>query len=151
MHISFIPYGRRCLVEGLLRDMEAQKTFIRMRKDGSPESGMWVTAQVRQLPFGIYEYICAKEDRDVVLNTLNPGHHDDYIPLEFKIFGFNIDVMEILRKMTHSNPIPTDYKKDQKYMWIRDNVDITLIGIKDDPDIFCDKGGIDQGWTHEAI
>ena len=150
MHISFIPYGRRCLVEGLIRDMEAQKTFIHMHKPEGQESGIWITAQVRQLPFGIYEYICAREDRDVVLNTLNPGHHDDYIPLEFKIFGFNIDVMEILRKMTHSNPIPTDYKKDQKYMWIRDNVDITLIGIKDDPDILG-TGTIDGGWIHEAI
>ena len=149
MHISFIPYGKRDLVERMLRDMDAQKTLIRMRKDGK-EKGLWVQAQVRMLPFGIYEYICAKEDRDIVLATLDEGHHDDYIPLEFKYFGFNIDAMDILRKITHSNPIPKDYKKDQKFMWLRENVDITLIGIKDDPDI-VGTGTIDGGWTHEAI
>lgn len=150
MHVSFIPYGRRILVEGLLRDMEAQKHFLKMRKDGQ-ESGIWMTSQVRALPFGIYEYIFPKEDRDIVLATLGAGHHSDYIPLEFSMFGFNIDVMNILRMMTHSNPIPKDYKKDQKYMWVRDNVDITLIGIKDDPDDLVGRGSIDCGWTHEAI
>ena len=149
MHISFIPYGKRDLVERLLREMEAQKTLVPMRKDGK-EKGLWVQAQVRQLPFGIYEYICAKEERDIVLNTLDPGHHSDYIPLEFKYFGINIDVMKILRMMTHSNPIPKDYKKDQKYLWLREHVDITLIGIKDDPDIVA-NGTLDNGWTHEAL
>lgn len=151
MHISFIPYGKRDLVERLLRDMEAQKTRLPMTKDGQTKY-LWIQAQVRQLPFGIYEYICAREDRDIVLATFSveTRHHNDYIPPEVSYLGMKINVMKILRMMTHSQPPPKDYDKKQKFLWIMENVDITLIGIKEDTDI-VGSAELDNGWTHEAI
>lgn len=142
MHFAFIPYGKRSEVELLFRDMEAQKHFLKISKDGV-EKGMWIQSQIRLMPFGIVEYVFPKEDVDIVLNTLigAKGAEDRY--------NLNKFFMGVVRKMLRLKPIP-EYKKEKKMLWIKDNVNIIPLGIREDTDITDDHGDF-IGWTHEAI
>lgn len=140
MHISFIPYGKRSEVELLLRDMEAQKHKLILTK-GINKKIIWIQGQLRVLPGGIYEYCFPKEDKDMVLTTLNFNElHSHYIgelklKLIRKIFGY--------KKASKFN-------SNKKYLWIKDNVSIIPIGIKEDNN-FTEPNGENEGWQHEGI
>ncbi len=138
MHILFIPYGKRSEVELLFRDMEAQKHKLLMWK-GKKKRYIWIQGAVRQLPLGIYEYICPKEDMDTVLYTLD--FETDRYNLGWKL-GF-------LRKLIRCKKIP-DYQKEHHYLWIRENVTIIPLGLREDVE-FTDDKGESKGWTHEAL
>jgi hypothetical protein len=139
MHAIFIPYGKRTEVELLLRDMEAQKHILPCTK-GEEKKGIYIQGQVRLLPFGVCEYVCPKEDMDVVLHTLD-FDKDRYKLGDVKKF--------ILRKMIKCEVIP-EYKKEKQFLWIKQNVNIIPIGVIYDGEI-TDPSGEMQGWTHEAI
>ncbi len=139
MHFAFMPYGKRSEVELMLRDMEAAKHLLVMKK-GSEERGIYIQGQVRLLPLGIVEYVCPKEDMDAVLHTLINNKNKYGLPR--LIFTF-------ARKMLKMEPIP-EYKKDKQYLWIRENVNIIPIGIRKDDDL-TEETGQYAGWTHEAI
>ena len=141
MHFVFIPYGMRRHVETMLRDMEAQKTLVRLHKEGDPEKGQYIQAQIRQLPFGIYEYICAKEEADAVMTSLK------FDEQRYDIGWIN---MTMLRKLSKCEPIPK-FKKDNKMLWITDNVNIIPLGVRYDLDVTEPAGLPLAGWTHEAI
>lgn len=137
MHFAFIPYGKRSEVELLLRNMEAQKHLLKMWKDGQ-EKKIWIEGQVRILPLGVCEYVFPREDVDCVLNTL-VDYNDRYGVLTKMIYGF-------LKKFYKLKEIP-EYKKDNQYLWIKENVNIIPLGIREDCDILDDL----NGFTHEAI
>jgi len=139
MHLAFIPYGKRSEVELLLRDMEAQKHLLPMRK-GAKTKAMWLQGVVRVLPFGIHEYIFPKEDLDKVLATLH----------KVKQPGESWIKSAVLRKITKSTKIPK-YKDDKKYLWISEHVGIILIGIKPDGELTNLPHQPNAGWTHEAL
>jgi hypothetical protein len=134
-----MPYGNRGEVELLLRDMEAQKHKLKLTKDGK-EKKIWIQGSVRFLPFGVYEYVFPKEDKDVVLTTL--CFNEDRYSLGKIILGF-------LRRMIKCEKIP-EFKTNLKYLWIKDNVNIIPVGIRNDFEI-TDADGEHKGWTHEAI
>ena len=140
MHFDFIPYGKRSEVELLLRDMDAQKHKLVMTK-GKKKKIIWIQGQVRLLPFGVMEYVCPKEDADCVMNTL-VFKRDRY-----DLGGFKL---ALIRKMVKAEKIP-EYKTDNQYLWIRNNVTIIPIGVRYDADDFTDPDGPYKGWTHEAI
>jgi len=141
MHFSFMPYGKRELVERLLRDMEAQKHILPMTK-GKKKQGIWIDAQIRVMPFGVYEYVFPKEDLNKVLATFYSGvWSGDYAVSKTKL--------AIMRKVLKLKPIPK-FKKDQKYLWRKHYVSVIPIGIREDVEIVGD-GEIDKGWTHEAL
>ncbi|HEC66900.1 MAG TPA: hypothetical protein ENI23_16620, partial [bacterium] len=103
MHFVFIPYGKRSEVETLLRDMEAQKHKMKIWK-GKKEKYQWMQGQVRLLPFGVHEYICPKEDADLVMNTLDfDKNQENYLG--------NVK-LALIRKMLKLDKIP-DYNKDK--------------------------------------
>ncbi len=77
MHVSFIPYGERSSVERMLRDMEAQKHLMPMTK-GKKHKAAWIPGQIRDLPFGVKEYVFAKESLDMVLRTFNASSTSEY-------------------------------------------------------------------------
>lgn len=139
MHAVFMPYGKRSEVELLLRDMEAQKHLLVMRK-GKQEKKQWLQGQVRILPFGVIEYIFPKEDKDAVLTTLN-----------FKEKNFNLGKLKIgfIRKMLKCKKIPK-FNEKKHYLWIKTYVTIIPIGIREDKDI-VGITALDKGWTHEGI
>ena len=56
-----------------------------------------------------------------------------------------------LRKSLKLKPIPTSYKKDQKMLWIMDNVSIMPLGIRHDSDMVEPKDMGFKDWTHESI
>lgn len=140
MHIVFIPYGKRSEVELLLSDMSAQKHELEMRKDSKIKK-IWIQGQVRVLPFGVYEYVCPKEDAETVLNTLN-----FYEPVRYDVGYLKLAFMRKALKLKTPKP-----KINNKiYLWVKQNVNIIPLGIKEDLE-FTDKDGENVGWTHEAI
>ena len=139
MHVAFIPYGKRSEVELLFRDMDAQKHKLKIRK-GKKEISIIIQSQVRQLPFGIYEYVCPKEDADLVLTTLKLRVN------RYKVSSF---YLKRLRKLLQLDKIP-EFETKFKYPWIMDNVGILPVGVRYDDEV-TDKTGEYKGWTHEAI
>lgn len=144
MHVSFIPYGERSCVERMLRDMEAQKHLMPMVK-GKKKRGAWIPGQIRDLPFGVKEYVFAKESLDMVLRTLNA------CPDEGKYgVGFKKLVHPTLRKLLKLKKIPEYEKKGDIYLWTKSFVSIIVLGIREDGEVvgvYID----DKGWTHEAL
>lgn len=133
MHVIFMPYGKRSEVELLLRDMEAQKHFMPFKEGG----GVWIQGQIRILPFGVYEYVFPKEDKDLVLHTLD---------FDSNRYSLNKFILSFLRKFIKADGIP-NYEKNKNFLWIKDNVNIIPIGIRADGEIFDTI----VNKTHEAI
>lgn len=143
MHISFIPYGERAGVERMLRDMEAQKHLMPMTK-GKKKKGAWIPGQIRDLPFGVKEYVFPKESLDMVLRTFNAA--------DSGVYGINFKklVYPVLRKLLKLKPIPEYEKKGEIYLWVKVFVSVVVLGIREDGEIvgvYVD----DKGWTHEAL
>lgn len=147
MHFAFIPYGIKKAVDVLLRDMEAQKHKLIFRKEGKPDVPIWIEGQLRVLPFGIYEYVCPKENMDLVLNTLSAKNEKDPSATPYSIDGTKL---VILRKVLKLESIP-DYSRDKKLLWIRPDVSIIPIGIRKDGEVTEPEGTTYAGYTHEAI
>ena len=143
MHISFIPYGERSSVERVLRDMEAQKHLMTMKK-GKEHKGVWIPGQIRELPLGIKEYVFPKESLDIVLRTMGDSGNGEY-GISFKGLAY-----PFLRKLLKLKPVPKYEKKGETYLWGKAFVSMIVLGIREDSEIvgiFID----DKGWTHEAL
>ena len=144
MHVSFIPYGERAGVEKLLRDMEAQKHLMPMTK-GKKKRAAWIPGQIRELPFGVKEYVCIKESLDMVLRTFNAAKDKGSYGVSFKRL-----VYPTLRKLLKLKPVPKYKKKGDIYLWSKPFVSIIVLGIREDGEtvgVYVD----DKGWTHEAL
>ncbi len=144
MHVSFISYGERGCVERMFRDMEAQKHLMPMTK-GKKKRGVWIPGAIRELPFGVKEYVFAKESLDMVLRTLDAAKDSGSYGIRFK--GV---VLATLRKLIKLKPIPKYDKEGDIYLWGKAHVSIVVLGIREDTDII----GIyidDKGWKHEAL
>lgn len=140
MHAVFIPYGKKEWVDLFIREMQAQKHLLKMQKE-KEEKNIWVQGSVRLLPFGVYEYIFPREDIDVVLNTLdfNSKGHGSAPQI----------LLKIIKKALKLELIP-EFKKEKKYLWIRDHVSIIPLGVRYDDEVI----GIheeDKGWRHEGL
>ena len=146
MHIDFIPYGERSCVERMLRDMEAQKHLMPMTK-GKRHRGAWIPGQIRELPFGIKEYVFAKESLDMVLRTFNATSKGDY---GNRGVSFKRLVYPTLRKLLKLKPVPKYEKKGNIYLWGREFVSVIVLGIREDGELIG-KYIDDKGWTHEAL
>lgn len=140
MHAIFMLYGKKEKVERLVRDMSAQKHFLAATHPKDPKAkGIYIEGQVRLLPFGVYEYVFPKEDRDLVLTTLNFHQKEgDRYQLGIRLFA--------TRKMFKAEKIPK-FNTDKKLLWLTENVEIIPIGVRYDLDNYTDE----NGWTHEAI
>jgi len=140
MHFAFIPYGKRSEVELLLRDMEAQKHKLKLKK-GDILKEVWIQGAIRQMPLGIYEYVFPQENMDAVLWTLLDPKQDRYDLGKLKLW--------ILKKMIKCEPIP-EFKRDNQYLWVKDNVNIIPLGVRYDRQV-ADGWGEHEGWEHEAL
>jgi len=143
MHVSFIPYGERVAVERLLRDMEAQKHLMPMTK-GKKNKGVWMNGQIRELPFGVKEYVFPKESLDMVLRTFNAN--------KVGVYGVNLKklVYPFLRKILKLDKIPKYQEKGNLYLWNKSFVSIIVLGVREDGEIVGEYVD-DKGWTHEAL
>lgn len=145
MHAIFILYGKRSKVERLLRDMEAQKHFLNMRK-GKKTQGIWTDGHVRLLPFGVYDYVFPKEDKNLVLTTL--GFDKRGVSTGGTTFKIKF-IKSIIKKALDLEDIP-EFDNKLKYLWARESISIIPLGIREDGDM-TETGGEFKGWTHEAI
>jgi len=146
MHIVFIPYGERSGVNRLLNEMEAQKHQLFMTK-GKKIKMTWINGQIRNLPFGIVEYVVPKESLDRVLTTFNAtvsaGTESNY-GITFKKL-----VYPTMRKLLKLKKIPK-YETKEQYLWTKVFVSIIVLGIREDGEIVGNYID-DRGWTHEAL
>lgn len=141
MHVVFMPYGKRDLVEKFLRELEAQKLTLEMWK-GEEKHKIWVDCQLRVLPYGFYEFVFPREHLDKVLTTFN-AKEDRYLLGRFKL--------AFLRKVLKCQPIPK-YKENAYLIWTREHVNIITLGIREDGNIIEDHPASPHlGWEHEAI
>lgn len=143
MHFAFIPYGARHELELLFRDMESQKFKLTMTKKGKKDVYVWIPGQIRTLPLGVVEYIFPREYKDTVLNTILGGSAPNR-------FGIPKMFVAIFRKALKLKKIPK-YKQKDKFIWIRENVSIAPIGIRDDAELVEPKDMGYKGYLHEAI
>lgn len=144
MHVDIIFYGERSCVERTLRDMEAQKHLMPMTK-GKKHKASWIPGQIRELPFGIKEYVFPKESLDMVLRTLNAaGDVGGYG------VGFKKLVYPILRKLLKLKKVPKYDEKGDVYLWGKAFVSIIVLGIREDGEIIGEYID-DKGWLHEAL
>jgi len=139
MHASFIPYGKRECGERCIREMEAQKHLLPMHK-GDETKSIYIDGQVRVCPFGIYEYVFPKEDKDLVLSSLAFNKKVPYA-MELKA--------KMLRRLLNYKKAPK-FVDGKKYLWNRHDVAIIPIGVRYDRDTVGDCV-LDDGFTHEAI
>ena len=110
---------------------------------GKKKRGAWIPGQIRDLPFGIKEYVFAKESLDMVLRTL--GKNGDEYGIIFKS-----PIMAVLRKLLKLKKVPKFEKEGAVYLWSKAFVNFTVLGIREDEEIvgcYVD----DKGWTHEAL
>lgn len=143
MHFAFIAYGARTEVERMMRDMESQKWLLPMKKTGEKDRGVYISGQVRLLPFGVMEYVFPKEYLGVVLNTMcnnkEPNRYN--VPKIFRA---------IFRKALKLEPIPA-FQTEQRLIWDNENVSILPLGIREDSELVEPKDTGYKDWTHEAL
>ena len=111
---------------------------------GKKKQGAWIPGQIRDLPFGIKEYVFPKESLDRVLRTLNAVQgHDEYG------VGLKKLMYPMLRKILKLKKVP-EYEKGELYFWGKLFVSIVVLGIREDGE--CVGEYIDdKGWTHEGL
>lgn len=149
MHVVFMPYGKKELVDRLLMEMSAQKHFLTMRK-GKETQGAFIESQVRMLPFGFYEYVFPKEDLDIVLNTL--GRDTPYKSGRHDGSAFYLQKMGWLaRQLLKLKKVPRETDRKEKFLWLRNHVSIMVFGIREDGEVTEPRGMQYEGFTHEAI
>ncbi len=144
MHVSFIPYGERTGVNRLLNDMESQKHLMPMTK-GKKKKAAWIPGQIRDLPFGIKEYVFPKESRDMVLRTLKAAGGSK----EYGVTSQSV-IYPTLRKLLRLKKIPKYEEEGKLYLWTKTFVSIVVLGIREDGEIVGEYID-DKGWTHEAL
>lgn len=140
-----MPYGKKEDVDRLIRDMSAQKHKLKLWKVSEDESAdkidiqeVWIEGAVRLLPFGVMEYVFPKEDKDVVLTTLNFHKEAPYNLTNAGLF--------FIRKALKATT-PGKFDTNNHLLWIKNNVSIIPIGIREDVDIKEE----DTGYYHEGL
>ena len=143
MHVSFIAYGERSCVDRMFRDMESQKHLMPMTK-GKKRRGAWIDGQIREVPFGIKEYVFPKESLDMVLRT--------FVAAQDGLYGVSFKklVYPVLRKLLKLKPIPKYEKKGNVYLWGKKFVSVIVLGIREDGEIIGEYID-DKGYKHEAL
>ena len=143
MHFTFIAYGERNEVERLFSEMECQKFYFKMTKEGEKDKGVYIRGQVRYLPFGVMEYVFPKEYLGIILNTMCINKEPN-----------RYNVPEIVRKMIRTalklKPIPK-FQVEQKMIWTTENVSIMPLGIREDAELVEPKDMGYKGWLHESL
>lgn len=143
MHATFIPYGIKSAVDKFQKELECQKFRLRVWND-KEEKSIWIEAQLRILPFGVWDFVFPKEYKDIVLTTLdfkNPAYGNDY--------GFKMKLVKSFFKRFLALKTPK-FKEAEKLLWIKDFVSIIPLGIREDR-ILVETEGEFKGWKHEAI
>ena len=93
------------------------------------------------MPFGICEYVFPKEDKDMVLHSMIN---------EMNRYGVSKWMLKFISHFLKLKPIP-EYSKKNHYLWIKDNVNIIPLGIREDLELTEPENTPYAGWTHEAL
>jgi len=148
MHAVFLLYGIKQKVDHFLMDVQAEKFQWKFWKEGEPDKIIWIQGSLRLMPFGFYDYVFPKESLDIVLTTLDADKPTPYFEKEntFRLGGTKL---KLIRKFLKLKEIPK-YNNEKKFLWVKENVAIIPIGIKEDCD-FIETSGNFIGWRHEML
>jgi len=149
MHFAFIPYGARAEVERLMRDIESQKFQLKLWKKDEKDKAVWITGQVRELPFGVKEIVFPREYRDVVISTMTNNTAPNRLAYErSKVYRM---VKAGFRKIMGLKPMPKNFSTEAKLLWDLEYVSIIPLGIREDSDLTEGKDLGYKGWDHESL
>jgi hypothetical protein len=153
MHLVFIPYGIKNMVDFVMEDLNHKYLPLRLYKEGQPDQYVLTQVQIRVIPFGMYELVFPKEFMDEVFSALKIDDEIQYSS-ELKKKFLGITPIKLIRKMLRLKPIP-EYKKVSypnfpmpEYKMF---VPIIPLGIREDSEITEPKGSKFEGWKHEGI
>ena len=147
MHIVFMPYGIKHLVDYFGMQLQCEKFACYATHPETKERRLidHYQGSLRILPGGVWEYIIPVEDANRVMTTLNFHVKDE----RYKIPDF---AMKLLRKVLKLEKIP-DYDPvpgSQRIKWIMQHVAIIPLGVRYDA-ITKEEFGKWAGWEHEAL
>jgi len=153
MHLVFMPYGIKNMLDFVIEDLNHKYLPLRLYKEGEEDKYLLTQTQIRMLPFGLYELVFPKEFMNEVFSALKI---DDNIPykseLNKKFMGFT--PIKLLQKFLKLKPIP-EYKQVKHPNFpipeFKTYVPFIPIGIREDSGMTEPKGSKFEGWKHEAI
>ena len=155
MHFAFIPYGIKNMVDFCIDSFNHRFLPLRIYKEGEEDKFILIQAQIRVLPFGIYELIFPENMKDEVFSAFRVKHSQEgeYIGrLNKRIMG--IKPIDLLRKALRLEPMP-DYKEVNYPSFpmpeYKKFVSIIPIGVRYDGEITEPSGRPYEGWKHEGI
>lgn len=134
------------MVEKLFREIEAQKFLLPITSpNGKKTAKLWITGNVRLLPFGIVEIVFPKEYEQKVLSTLDFDTKD----VRYSIPKFLLKLVRKFMKCKKAEFIKLP--KKEHFVWLYENVAMIPIGVRYDRLDFQVEQGEYIGWTHEAL
>jgi hypothetical protein len=148
MHLAFIPYGIKNMVDFIIEDLNHKYLPLRLYKEGEEDKFVLTQTQIRQ--FGIYELVFPKEYMVEVFSALKIKN-SRINNFDKKILG--ISPLSALRKILELEPIPDFEETNHPNFPIPEYikfVGIMPIGVRYDKDI-TEKTGDYEGWSHEGI
>jgi hypothetical protein len=154
MHFAFIPYGIKNMVDFVMEDFNHRYLPLRIYKEGEEDKFVLIQAQIRVLPFGIYELVFPENLKDEILSAfkVKQAWEGEYIGrLNKSIMG--LKPIDLLRKALKLEPIPEYKEVDYPHFPMPEYmrfVSIIPVGIRRDGEI-TEKKGPYEGWAHEGI
>lgn len=146
MHIIFIIYGAREMIDYVLDDISHAKFFMKMWKEGEKDLFQPINGAVRYLPGGIVEFVFPKEYADKVMTAFR---FKEPIPYDLNKSFFGIKPLDLLKKFLKIEEIP-DFKEEKGFFLPDLPFSIIPLGVRYDGE-YLETGGKYPGWTHEAI
>lgn len=152
MHVFFIPYGKRDVVEVLFRDMESQAYIMPIHKEGKEDLGQVVKGGIRMLPFGVADYVFPKEYLDTVVSTLKQKEQLRGWPAKKANPVIKMAVLRwLLGRVFDYKSLPKELDDSKKFQWYMKHTRILVLGYKEDGELTEPSFSQLAGWRHEAI
>jgi hypothetical protein len=153
MHLAFIPYGIKNMVDFVMEDLNHKYLPLKLTKKGEKDKFILIQVQIRVLPLGVYELVFPKEFAEEIFSALDINEEIQYSS-EFKKRFLGISPIKTIRKFLKLEPIPKFKRVNYPNFPMPDYkvfVPIIPLGVRYDKDIVEPKGTPYEGWTHEGI
>lgn len=146
MHVVFIPYGIKNMVDLFLENLNQRIMPLRLYKKGEKDKYVNIQCQIRYLPFGLVEFVFPKEYQDEVLTALK---FNKQMPYKLDTTFLGIKLLKYGKKMLNIEDTPK-FKEKHGFPILELPLSIIPIGVRYDKEITESEGEI-KGWMHEAI
>lgn len=142
MHLIFMPYGAKNVVDMFIENLNQRILPMKCWKEGEKEIYINIQCCIRYLPFGLMEFVFPREFEKEVLTALRFNAKTPY-NLNKSILG--IKPLDVLKKFLNIGDIPK-FEETPGFPVLDLPVSIIPIGVRYDGEIEDPNG-----WRHEAI